>query len=82
MKHTPGPWKIGVFNTHTVIRTEKGLGHICALTEAPRSQQIADARLIAAAPELLNACYLALEELPEGYIAQTIRTAIDKAEGM
>lgn len=41
-----------------------------------------DAHLIAAAPDLLRACYEALNNLPEqGKSAQLIQMAIDKAEG-
>jgi len=39
------------------------------------------ARLIAAAPDLLGACKLALEHPLEDYVRDVIEIAIDKAEG-
>ena len=62
--HTPGPWT--VFNTHL------GVG-VCATwdvahcggfdTNRSRDEEVANARLIAAAPDLLEACRLALTDL-------------------
>lgn len=66
MKHTPGPWKIrqrGGGLTPQIWTGERG---ICRLDDAGRGlslQTDANARLIAAAPELLEACQDALEAL-------------------
>ncbi len=88
-KHTPGPW----FTTrlHGTIYVEANLrGTLiqevaaCGPTEA-RMQQEANARLIAAAPELLNALAAivgALEALGDSPRLSVIgRAAIDKATG-
>lgn len=62
-KHTPGPWFIvgweihdrtTYFNTHGV-RTGETPNSICALHPMPCDNVDANARLIAAAPELLEA---------------------------
>ena len=56
-EHTPGPWRIGDAG-HTVFGPPQGLPPKIVATKASR----ADARLIAAAPELLDA----LEKLAVG----------------
>lgn len=53
-KHTPGPWHIARFDATTVeIRSERGL--IVAEVGNTSTEDDANARLIAAAPELLSA---------------------------
>lgn len=52
--HTPGPWHVGDYDNHTPIKTERGL--TVAFTSgvtAVGKHDFANARLIAAAPELL-----------------------------
>lgn len=59
MQHTPGPWDwfVGNSNGRGLIRIERGSeapdagGHIASLTRGAENE--ANARLIAAAPELL-----------------------------
>lgn len=55
-KHTPQPWKARGNEIHAH-------GGIVAEVNTIEERGIADARLIAAAPELLAACYAALERL-------------------
>lgn len=97
--HTPGPWKISGLDPHVI-----GPVRILVMdgTDVPQSRAVArvidrgpeaeaNARLIAAAPELLDACKRLLkfnEELcadihvSEHYpSAELARTAIAKAEG-
>ncbi len=51
MPHTPGPWTIDSYGSEPAIRTDGGMNIV------PRVFGNADdARLIAAAPELLAAC--------------------------
>ena len=50
MRHTPGPWN---FEKHENFVVYVGNNEICELYEG---DQEANARLIAAAPELLEAC--------------------------
>ena len=60
MKHTPGPWEVqdDEFMTSVVIED----GEICDIVQddRPEKENLANARLIAAAPELVEACRVAL----------------------
>ena len=58
MKHTPGPWRIGTAppNGEQAIGTIRGMMVAVATTGVGMEKEtLANARLIAAAPELLNA---------------------------
>ena len=78
-QHTPGPW--GYDLNHTVGRHEGGewIESVCQLPvgthkRRPTRQEKADMRLIAAAPELLDALRLHLEFLssvPKGWLGKT-----------
>ena len=57
--HTPGPWLINRETEENLINIEPGIGCAFGLGKTPE----ANARLIAAAPELLNACLRAVERL-------------------
>jgi hypothetical protein len=99
-KHTPGPWKI--------IKGAKDFGSGYAIKAIPRGgypyfiaeiydtsseENLANARLIAAAPALLAACEAALTvlapfewtDLPDGYAVKAtvdmLRAAIAQAQG-
>lgn len=61
MKHTPGPWK----HEYRMVRTVEG-DHIASVTRGcgcceddPSEQDLANAQLIALAPEMLEALKLA-----------------------
>jgi hypothetical protein len=79
MTHTPGPWRLAE-NDETLIVTEalddEGNCTVIAdiATGIPRSEQFANARLIAAAPELLKA----LQEVKE----QAFTTGTDQYVGL
>jgi hypothetical protein len=85
-QHTPGPWMASV---NSIIVFARGQDRICTLnsneTLFPKSEREANARLIAAAPELLEACKVALNycsQLPEGSALELrLSDAIAKAEG-
>ncbi len=104
VEHTPGPWTIipatglaGVHPNHAYrfvgtadFDEETGAGHIVArLTDAV--EIAANARLIAAAPDLLAACKAALAEIESpsrfGYrpeemdLIRSLHAAITKAGG-
>lgn len=103
-KHTPGPWKLHpdypnqVFDSHAdAPNVRYNLNNLicdCATLGDPDKSkaQIANARLIAAAPELLQACKMALSLIgtdaesangcprPEE-LAIDLRAVIAKAEG-
>lgn len=85
MAHTPGPWKYIAYDDDVVTDDERFsiVGHHASVLED-------DARLIAAAPELLEA----LEEMvdlfdglvsgeyqPDSFTTQPARAAIAKAKG-
>jgi len=56
MKHTPGPWQINQFNSSQVCDSD-GEGRGCApiaFAWGTESEQRANSRLIAAAPDLLE----------------------------
>lgn len=87
-QHTPGPWKTGemrLTKTSAMVHTiTAGNHHFCAVDG--NEAATANARLIAAAPELLAACKAIIEEYDNaiGMMAQAIpsvRQAIEKAEG-
>ena len=66
-KHTPGPWAVDL--TPSAINVDSDMGGICQVFGAdnPDDETIPNARLIAAAPDLLSACRMAL-----GDITQTV----------
>jgi hypothetical protein len=87
-KHTPGPW----FQQHNFVfaLNEAGYnrmtvqvqrGHITDLESTPIAELEAVARLIAAAPDLLNACQQALYALKGREHDGFLREAIAKATG-
>jgi len=98
-KHTPGPWKfVPHMKDHRIFAVKKTKYHrtktICDLYDNPQRPQEfeANARLIAAAPELLYACkealagYLVIQstfDRPEDVqpMIDTLRQVITKAEG-
>ena len=84
MKHTPGPWAIGLETDendgHGQIISPEG-EHIASVSMYPI---VANARLLAAAPELLEACKAMLaadDELDYPVVVKQARAAIAKAEG-
>ncbi len=95
MSHTPGPWDINDFRPNEIVRVDNPDWVITTVSSSPNL--LANARLIAAAPELLEACELAHEfidilegklDRPETYmIAQfspilaKLYVAIAKAKG-
>lgn len=75
-QHTPGPWKI---KGQDIIGSGEN-GYIC--TWSGRS---ANAQLIAAAPDLLEACqftkqYLEIQGLTDTKLYRDVEQAIDKAK--
>jgi hypothetical protein len=79
-KHTPGPWMIGnIQGVDMVIENHNGL-EVCTVWEDPKQH---DARLIAAAPDLLEALQYVMvahgEQLDHAF--QMAQDAINKATG-
>ena len=106
-KHTPGPWEFGRCKQITGIRTIAGwfigrtggrkplldIGEVYLFASQNEGEQEANARLIAAAPELLEACQSMDADLndpgcwigalmsPNPKTVDLIRAAIAKATG-
>ena len=87
-KHTPGPWKIDGESDRVIVAHD---GETLAQTyfvygdrDRQYPQSIANARLIAAAPDLLEACRFALSIIghPDDAGTNAIADAIAKAEGL
>lgn len=80
--HTPGPWEyIGIYTTTTTIVAANGR-EVCEVSSGTL-ESFANARLIAAAPELLTAAKFAVEVLDEVMgnrvwdAIQSLQSAID-----
>jgi hypothetical protein len=61
-KHTPGPWHIGVRQAEQIVYDQKGWAVANATVyhgKEDREEMRANARLMAAAPEMLEALYRA-----------------------
>jgi hypothetical protein len=87
-KHTPGPWEVNYRRVSPVNGIKDGKIDICHVY-GDEWVEIANARLIAAAPDLLAAAKQAAESIdhfattdgPSGYAYRILREAIRKAEG-
>lgn len=86
-KHTPGPWKIGAtIGGRPKVINQNGFA-ICGFASGSYAQMQHDARLIAAAPELLEALQQQLHALNVGshdameQAYEAARAAIAKATG-
>jgi len=83
-KHTPGPWEIGA--EYMVCKLDElnvGSNHIQSKND-PESEE-ADAKLIAAAPDLYAALMMVLDD-PESLAgrprtAEAVNAALEKAKG-
>lgn len=98
-KHTPGPWSIGLRNGHNASQVYAGeeQDSVCqvygiwsnrSVEECKDCEGIGNARLIAAAPELLDAAkeWLKFEAeeddaLLYSQVVSKMKAAISKAEG-
>ncbi len=93
-KHTPGPWAVADLPHSIVVRTESpkkskfGASRYAAIGGFDRSdpeqlaEAMANARLIAAAPDLLEALEFVIRGVPDTWEgAQKARAAIAKATG-
>ena len=98
-KPTPGPWRIGkmsvLYTSIVSVRTGREVAAVARWEGRLRAESIANRRLVAAAPDLLEACKLALERASgarkhdcPGFDCATcahpiaeLQEAIEKAEG-
>lgn len=86
-QHTPGPWEAWLPGRKFVIPT-RNFNAVCELVDFARDPETVDAnaRLIAAAPELLAACEAVLSsptygDTPSEEAVEMVRAAIAKARG-
>ena len=79
--HTPGPWEVLDEDRRCVYRLGENGFNIFSLSlvnggsheeSAPHEEQVANARLIAAAPELLEACQWFIKQLDDGVLVRDI----------
>lgn len=83
-KYTPGPWSVGSGSAFqaSIYAGRLNIGFACEeYGRIDSSTAAANARLIAAAPELLEALEAMLDEDDGGMAANKARTAIAKARG-
>jgi hypothetical protein len=91
-KHTPGPWTLHPTALHPAVRSvgtpDTGPRRICTVgTMNGHPVDKANARLIAAAPELLEALQNIIDSIDKGHaailcpLAAAARAAIAKATG-
>lgn len=93
MTHTPGPWKTRSHRSNSYVSggVDDSKEELWITVQTPGDDvRAANARLIAAAPELLDALYAALPYVEEGEefnhpekrdLSKTIRALIAKVEG-
>lgn len=77
MKHTPGPWHVGPHYKHDVESRE---GRICECVPMGSERAENNARLVAAAPDLLEALKDATKALEMAYRIATADLYKTKAE--
>ena len=84
-KHTPGPWQWTQHFDPTRSIYKDGFGQIARLYDSSAGTGKANARLIAAAPDLLDALEFVMNRLVDKHeddiAAQKARAAIAKATG-
>ena len=83
-KHTPGPWEVLDDRSMTSVVVE--YGEICDIVQdgRPASENLANARLIAAAPEMLEALERIRDESGPfnlGEMRKLVESTIQKARG-
>jgi hypothetical protein len=88
MTHTPGPWRASEGWPSDVWHVDMpGRAYSIGVSRADNDDDMtvdevqANARLIAAAPDLLAAAKLVLEAGDQEYVKFIVRDAISKAEG-
>lgn len=60
-KHTPGPWEFEP-DTGCIATADRFVGHPVAYVAGSRPERMENGRLIAAAPDMLEACIVAQQE--------------------
>lgn len=86
---TEGPWEVddpgesgrGMVEGILIIAENAPVGEKCVAECHSPTRAVADARLIAAAPDLLEACERALQYPTAGHTRTALRKAIARAKG-
>ena len=80
MSHTPGPWSVSGWS---ILEDTNGtlICEVLPWNEEGSAEDHANAHLIAAAPELLEALEYAIKQVPELASVPGIEVAIRKARG-
>ena len=83
-RHTRGPWHVG--EGRLVGGPDRLFVADCSTSDRPAEEQVANMRLVAAAPELLAACkgalvYVKAVSGADWRVADLLRHIIAKAEG-
>ena len=78
---TSGPWKAIARKDCGVFRLYAGDEHLASLSFVDEPTEDANAKLIAAAPDLLAACLTALEDVSDPGIRNTLFKAVYDAVG-
>jgi hypothetical protein len=97
MSHTPGPWRVHSEVPNRIILNGSACYEVVDLVRMEQYHNYADMRLIAAAPELLDACHAVANDLRRlldgddfsgmtdndlfGAFLGTLNAAISKADG-
>jgi len=84
-KHTPGPWHTGIDDSDKVFAADRDGIAVMSGGRRYQAERDANARLIAAAPELLEACRVVRNALDAGEhpgrLASVLDAAITRAVG-
>lgn len=80
-EHTPGPWEIEVEDDKFFILDSRVGNIVCRVEPWTTEVDMADARLIAAAPDMLLALILARAELEATVARNAVDAAIARATG-
>lgn len=86
--HTPGPWKVDLKNTHrnrptVLVGAEKVERWGCESATTQREKSVANARLMAAAPDMLDMLQtVALSYTLPTFDANRIKSVVEKATGV
>lgn len=80
--YTQGPWSTGVTAGGSICIRENGRANaeiaiLCPDRDRPKKEDVANARLIAAAPDLLKAAEYGLQILQECYINEPVGCGCD-----
>lgn len=79
-KHTPGPWQVDVYETKNAANPRQvtvGATGMTIRVSGLIQHQDANARLIAAAPELLASCEVLWSELKNKLAGISLKTGLD-----